>query len=150
MGKITPKGETQLSPEEKLLKAIFGEKAGDVRDTSLRVPPGIQGTVIDVKVFSRKGIDKDSRAVQIEEEEIARIRKDFNDEIRIVGRETEKHIRSVLSGRVVSKSIKIGSRSFKKSEVLENGSLDNLKAEDLVQIPVKGVDLEELQALAGK
>ena len=106
VGKITPKGETQLSPEEKLLKAIFGEKAGDVRDTSLRVPPGIRGTVIDVKVFSRKGIDRDSRATLIEEEEAARIQKDFNDEIQIVTSETEKRMRSLLSGGVVGKSVK--------------------------------------------
>ena len=73
VGKITPKGETQLTPEEKLLRAIFGEKAGDVRDTSLTVPPGIEGTVVDVKVFSRRGVDKDERAKSIEEEEIARL-----------------------------------------------------------------------------
>jgi len=147
VGKITPKGETQLSPEEKLLKAIFGEKAGDVRDTSLRVPPGIQGTVIDVKVFSRKGIDKDSRTVQIEEEEVARIQKDFNDEIRIVESEANKQIRSILSGKVVSKSIKIGSRDFKKSEVLDESLLGKLKVKDLVQIPVKDVDVEGLRGL---
>src|SRR4029453_6912711 len=81
VGKITPKGETQLSPEEKLLRAIFGEKAGEVRDTSLTVPPGIEGTVVDVKVFSRRGIDKDERAKSIEEEEIARLEKDYQDEI---------------------------------------------------------------------
>ena len=147
VGKITPKGETQLSPEEKLLKAIFGEKAGDVRDTSLRVPPGIQGTVIDVKVFSRKGIDKDPRTVLIEEEGIARIQKDFNDEITIVASETRKQICSILSGKVVSKSIKIGSLSFKKSDVLEDALLDRLKNADLVQIPVKDVDLSALQSL---
>ncbi|MCH2389537.1 MAG: DNA-directed RNA polymerase subunit beta [Nitrospinales bacterium] len=147
VGKITPKGETQLSPEEKLLKAIFGEKAGDVRDTSLRVPPGIQGTVIDVKVFSRKGIDKDPRTILIEEEGIARIRKDFSDEIMIVENETGKQMRSILSGKVVSKSITIRNRSFKKSVVLEDSLLDKLKTVDLVQIPVKGVDLDELQRL---
>jgi DNA-directed RNA polymerase subunit beta len=84
VGKITPKGETQLSPEEKLLRAIFGEKAGDVRDTSLRVPTGVVGTVINAKVFSRKGVDKDERAQQIEDEEEARLLKDQNDEIRII------------------------------------------------------------------
>jgi DNA-directed RNA polymerase subunit beta len=84
VGKITPKGETQLSPEEKLLRAIFGEKAGDVRDTSLRVPTGVIGTVINAKVFSRKGVDKDERAQQIEDEEEARLLKDQNDEIRII------------------------------------------------------------------
>src|SRR5438128_1128398 len=79
VGKITPKGETQLTPEEKLLRAIFGEKAGDVRDTSLTVPPGIEGTVVDVKVFSRRGVDKDERAKSIEEEEVARLEKDYQD-----------------------------------------------------------------------
>ena len=147
VGKITPKGETQLSPEEKLLKAIFGEKAGDVRDTSLRVPPGIQGTVIDVKVFSRKGIDKDSRTALIEDEEAARIRKDINDEIEIVKSETGKRMRSLLSGGVVSKSVKIGRRDFKKSEVLEDGLLEGLSVKDMAEIPVKDIDLNELRGL---
>jgi DNA-directed RNA polymerase subunit beta len=84
VGKITPKGETQLSPEERLLRAIFGEKAGDVRDTSLRVPPGVAGTVIGARVFSRRGIDKDDRARTIEDAEIAKLRIDQEDEIRIV------------------------------------------------------------------
>jgi len=147
VGKITPKGETQLSPEEKLLKAIFGEKAGDVRDTSLRVPPGIRGTVIDVKVFSRKGIDKDSRTVLIEEEEAARIQKDINDEIEIIRSETKKRMRSILSGKVVSKSIKIGRRDFKKSEVLGDDLLEELSVKDMVQISVRDVDLNELRGL---
>ena len=147
VGKITPKGETQLSPEEKLLKAIFGEKAGDVRDTSLRVPPGIRGTVIDVKVFSRKGIDKDSRTALIEDEEAARIRKDINDEIEIVKSETGKRMRTLLSGGVVSKSVKIGRRDFKKSEVLEDGLLEGLSVKDMAEIPVKDIDLNELRGL---
>jgi len=147
VGKITPKGETQLSPEEKLLKAIFGEKAGDVRDTSLRVPPGIRGTVIDVKVFSRKGIDKDSRTVLIEGEETARIQKDFNDEIEIIKSETGKRMRSILSGKVVGKSIKIGRRDLKKSEVLGDDLLEELSVRDMLQISAKGVDLNELQGL---
>ncbi|WP_345297678.1 hypothetical protein [Candidatus Villigracilis affinis] len=84
VGKITPKGETQLSPEEKLLRAIFGEKAGDVRDSSLRVPPGVTGTVINAKVFSRKGVEKDERAKAIEEMEEAKLLKDQNDEIKII------------------------------------------------------------------
>merc|ERR1712000_100328 len=99
VGKVTPKGETQLSPEEKLLKAIFGEKAGDVKDTSLRVSPGIEGTVVDVMVFSRKGIDKDSRSLTIEEEEIERIEKDYSDEIKIVKEERDKKIRRLLCGK---------------------------------------------------
>ena len=122
VGKITPKGETQLSPEEKLLKAIFGEKAGDVRDTSLRVPPGIQGIVIDVKVFSRKGIDKDSRTIAIEEEEIARIEKDFGDEIQIVKSETEKRLVDMLKGKTSSKSVTLGRKELAKGNRAGLGS----------------------------
>ena len=84
VGKVTPKGETQLTPEEKLLRAIFGEKASDVKDTSLRVPSGMDGTVIDVRVFTRDGVEKDSRARQIEEAELKRVRKDLNDQLRIL------------------------------------------------------------------
>ena len=84
VGKVTPKGETQLTPEEKLLRAIFGEKASDVKDTSLRVPSGIDGTVIDVQVFTREGIERDKRAQQIIDDELKRYRKDLNDQLRIV------------------------------------------------------------------
>jgi DNA-directed RNA polymerase subunit beta len=96
VGKITPKGETQLSPEEKLLRAIFGEKAGDVRDTSLRVPPGVVGTVISAKVFSRRGIDKDERAQDIEDAEIAKLEKDQNDQIKIIRNSAYRKIREML------------------------------------------------------
>jgi DNA-directed RNA polymerase subunit beta len=99
VGKITPKGETQLSPEEKLLRAIFGEKAGDVRDTSLRVPPGVQGTVINAKVFSRRGIDKDERAQDIEDAEIAKLEKDQNDQIKIIRTSAYRKIRELLIGQ---------------------------------------------------
>ncbi len=102
VGKITPKGETQLSPEEKLLRAIFGEKAGDVRDTSLRVPPGIQGTVINARVFSRKGVDKDERTREIEDSEEARLLKDQNDEIKIVTDSARKKIHKLLKGKNAS------------------------------------------------
>ena len=98
VGKITPKGETQLSPEEKLLRAIFGEKAGDVRDTSLRVPPGVIGTVISAKVFSRRGIDKDERAQDIEDAEIAKLEKDQNDQIKIIRNSAYRKIRGLLIG----------------------------------------------------
>ncbi|NRG12005.1 DNA-directed RNA polymerase subunit beta, partial [Klebsiella variicola] len=84
VGKVTPKGESQLTPEEKLLRAIFGEKASDVKDSSLRVPPGMDGTVIDVQAFTRDGIEKDKRARQIEESEIKRVKKDFDDQFRIL------------------------------------------------------------------
>ena len=96
VGKVTPKGETQLTPEEKLLRAIFGEKAGDVRDASLKCPPGIEGTIVDVKIFSRKGIDKDLRALAIEQDQIAKIEKNSKDEIRIIREEANKKIRDLL------------------------------------------------------
>ena len=147
VGKITPKGETQLSPEEKLLKAIFGEKAGDVRDTSLRVPPGIQGIVIDVKVFSRKGIDKDSRTVSIEEDEIAKIEKDFGDEIQIVKSETEKSLKDMLRGKVTSKAVTIGRKELEKGTTLDMGVMDKMATKDLAKISVKEVDPEEMQAI---
>ena len=103
--------------------------------------------MIDVKVFSRKGIDKDSRTVLIEDEEAARIRKDINDEIEIVKSETGKRMRSLLSGGVVSKSVKIGRRDFKKSGVLEDGLLEGLSVKDMAEIPVKDIDLNELRGL---
>ena len=146
-GKITPKGETQLSPEEKLLKAIFGEKAGDVRDTSLRVPPGIQGIVIDVKVFSRKGIDKDSRTIAIEEEEIAKIEKDFGEEIQIVKSETEKRLRDMLKGKAVSKTTTIGRKEFKKGLTLDMEVMGKLASRDLIKFPVKDVDTATMQEI---
>jgi DNA-directed RNA polymerase subunit beta len=99
VGKITPKGETQLSPEERLLRAIFGEKAGDVRDTSLRVPPGVSGTVIGAQVFSRRGVEKDERARAIEEEEIDRLRKDQEDEVRIIRQSAMNKVRQLLVGK---------------------------------------------------
>ncbi|HEY6873972.1 MAG TPA: DNA-directed RNA polymerase subunit beta [Geobacteraceae bacterium] len=98
VGKITPKGETQLSPEEKLLRAIFGEKAGDVRDTSLRVPPGVEGTVIGAKIFSRKGSDKDSRTEIIEKAEEEKLRKDEQDEIRIIKGSAAGKLKKLLVG----------------------------------------------------
>jgi DNA-directed RNA polymerase subunit beta len=106
VGKITPKGETQLSPEEKLLRAIFGEKAGDVRDTSLRVPPGVEGVVIGARVFSRKGLDKDSRTELIEQTEIDKLLKDQNDEIRIIRESSQRKLAGLLNGQAVSAPVK--------------------------------------------
>jgi len=100
VGKITPKGETQLSPEEKLLRAIFGEKAGDVRDTSLRVPPGVGGVVINARVFSRKGTDKDDRAKEIEDGERAKLEKDMADEIKIIRESAYARVKKLLTGRI--------------------------------------------------
>ena len=102
VGKITPKGETQLSPEEKLLRAIFGEKAGEVRDTSLRVPPGVEGTVIDVRVFSRKGETKDERSQDLEEAEIQRLQQDRDEEIRIIRDSTRGKITQLLIGKAAT------------------------------------------------
>src|SRR5690349_15198681 len=102
VGKVTPKGETQLTPEEKLLRAIFGEKASDVKDTGLRVPPGMDGTVIDVRVFTRDGVDKDSRALAIEKAEIERVRKDFADQQRILEDDLFSRVRDMLVGKVAA------------------------------------------------
>src|SRR3970282_1275284 len=98
VGKITPKGETQLTPEEKLLRAIFGEKAGDVRDSSLRVPPGVSGMVISARVFARKGTDQDDRAREIENQERAKFEKDMADEIKIVRETAYARLAKLLSG----------------------------------------------------
>jgi len=106
VGKITPKGETQLSPEEKLLRAIFGEKAGDVRDTSLRVPPGVEGVVIGARVFSRKGLDKDARTEFIEQTEIDKLLKDQNDEIRIIRESARRKLTALLNDQKVSAPVK--------------------------------------------
>lgn len=105
VGKVTPRGETQLSPEEKLLRAIFGEKAGDVRDTSLRVPPGIEGVVIDARVFSRKGIEKDSRTRSIEDEAIAKLQKDQGDELAILHQSFTQRLVELLQGQRVESSL---------------------------------------------
>ena len=137
VGKVTPKGETVLTPEERLLRAIFGEKAEDVRDASLYVPPGIQGTVVDVKVFSRKGVDKDERAKSIEEEEIARLQKDFDDEIAIIGNERDRRARGLLTGRIVGKDVKVkGSRKVlvPKRKKLTAELLDSFGVGELQEI----------------
>ena len=102
VGKITPKGETQLTPEEKLLRAIFGEKAGDVKDTSLRVPPGIEGVVIDARVFSRKGVEKDDRSRSIEDEAVAKLQKDQADEIAIITQTFRQKVKDLVVGQKVA------------------------------------------------
>ncbi|BCO09978.1 DNA-directed RNA polymerase subunit beta [Desulfolithobacter dissulfuricans] len=106
VGKVTPKGETMLSPEEKLLRAIFGEKAGDVKDSSLRVPPGVEGVVIDAKVFSRKGVDKDERTLMIEEREIENLNRDMEDELKSLKKGVRKALEEILTGRTVKTDIK--------------------------------------------
>src|SRR5689334_19992206 len=130
VGKITPKGETQLSPEEKLLRAIFGEKAGEVRDTSLRVPPGVEGTVINVRIFSRKGLGKDERSKIIEDEEVIRLRKDQHDEIRILQDGALRRLKRLLVGRRLAGRISDDSRKV----LLNKGQ--ELTEEDLDQLPM--------------
>ena len=134
VGKVTPKGETQLTPEEKLLRAIFGEKAGDVRDASLICPPGIEGIVVDVKIFSRKGAEKDERAMLIEGMEISRLEANLRDEIRILTDERNKRLLALLAGKVTSNEL-VNERSGRKivakktemnAEVIEHLSLREL------------------------
>jgi DNA-directed RNA polymerase subunit beta len=137
VGKVTPKGETVLTPEERLLRAIFGDKAEDVRDASLYVPPGINGTVVDVKVFSRRGIEKDERAKSIEDEEVNRLRKDFDDEISIIAAERDRKLRGLLEGRSAAKEVR-SKRTRKvmatKGKKLTGEVLDKLSLEDLVEL----------------
>ncbi|MFN3466009.1 MAG: DNA-directed RNA polymerase subunit beta, partial [Terricaulis sp.] len=113
VGKVTPKGESPMTPEEKLLRAIFGEKASDVRDTSLRLPPGVNGTVVEVRVFNRHGVDKDQRALQIEKEEIERLAKDRDDELAIL----ERNIFGRLQEIMIGKQAASGPKGFKKGEI---------------------------------
>ncbi len=120
VGKITPKGESPMTPEEKLLRAIFGEKASDVRDTSLRVPPGVQGTIVEVRVFNRHGVEKDERAQAIEREEIERLAKDRDDELAILDRNVYARISQTLIGKVAV----AGPKSFKKGEKLTQAILE--------------------------
>jgi DNA-directed RNA polymerase subunit beta len=129
VGKITPKGETQLSPEERLLRAIFGEKAGDVRDTSLRVPPGVAGIVIGAQVFSRRGVEKDERARAIEEQEIERLRKDQEDETRIIRESALLRVRELMVGK--SAANRVGDERRKEvwldtGEPITNEKLDQI------------------------
>ncbi|MEL7059983.1 MAG: DNA-directed RNA polymerase subunit beta, partial [Acidobacteriota bacterium] len=138
VGKVTPKGETQLTPEEKLLRAIFGEKAGDVRDASLKVPPGIDGTVVDVKIFSRKGVEKDLRAQEIEEEEILRMRKNIKDEVRILTEERNKKIRDLLAARKVMADVedREGEKLLSKGDQVTHEALLALTRQEILRLPL--------------
>ncbi len=141
VGKITPKGENQLSPEEKLLRAIFGEKAGDVRDTSLRVPPGVEGTVIGARIFSRKGTDKDSRTLSIENEEVAKLTKDRDDEMRIVEEGARERIRGMLVDKVVTADLSdrtTGRTVIEKGRKITNGVMNEINLDLLREVSLKG------------
>jgi DNA-directed RNA polymerase subunit beta len=137
VGKVTPKGETQLTPEEKLLRAIFGEKAGDVRDASLVTPPGIEGTVIDVKVFARKGVDKDARSLAIERMEIEKIDRDQADEVKILQENALEKIRAWLVGHPskAKQSLTSGGE-VKKGQKLDRATLSGMVEEDLHKVLV--------------
>ena len=136
VGKVTPKGETQLTPEEKLLRAIFGEKASDVKDTSLRVPPGMDGTVIDVRVFTRDGVEKDSRALSIERAEIERVKKDLGDQQRILEDDVFQRVRATLLGKVAAG----GPRKLKSGTKLTAEYLDGLQRDEWFEIRLDDED----------
>ncbi|HEX8998361.1 MAG TPA: DNA-directed RNA polymerase subunit beta, partial [Blastocatellia bacterium] len=139
VGKVTPKGETQLTAEEKLLRAIFGEKAGDVRDASLTCPPGIEGTVVDVKVFTRKGQDKDIRSAAIESAEEEKLRKNLNDEIRIVEEERNKRIYELLEGRKLEADLTFRGRTVaEKGAKLTRDMLEGMDIGALKRVEVSG------------
>jgi DNA-directed RNA polymerase subunit beta len=137
VGKVTPKGETQLTPEEKLLRAIFGEKASDVKDTSLRVPTGMSGTVIDVQVFTREGIERDMRANQIIDEMLRKYQKDLADQMRIVEEDAFARMRRMLVG----KPVKGGPKKLAKGAELSDEYLDSLDPHDWFDIRVADEDL---------
>ena len=137
VGKVTPKGETQLTPEEKLLRAIFGEKAGDVRDASLTCPPGIEGTVVDVKIFSRKGQEKDERAKQIEAEQVERLEKNLADEIRILTDERLKRLENLLGGKEVQADLhdeRTNKRLLTKGAMLDRETIERISTRNLKRI----------------
>ena len=145
VGKVTPKGETQLTPEEKLLRAIFGEKAADVKDTSLRVPAGVTGTVIDVQVFTRDGVKKDKRALEIEKDEIKRYRKDLDDQLKIVEKDIFNRVAKMLLGKKLEAKV----FELKKGEEITREMLDGIKQSDW--LVVKTTDEEtnvQLEAVA--
>ena len=144
VGKVTPKGETQLTPEEKLLRAIFGEKASDVKDTSLRVPSGISGTVIDVQVFTREGIERDKRATQIIDDELRGYRKDLNDQLRIVENDAYARIEKLLLGKVANG----GPKRLAKGAKVTKDYLDGVARHDWFDIRLAAEDsARQLEAM---
>lgn len=144
VGKVTPKGETQLSPEEKLLRAIFGEKASDVKDTSLKVPPGVVGTVINTRVFQREGVEKDSRAQSLEDVEVNRILKDQEDEIRIIRDSGFRTIQNLIVGQAANGPVQArdGSSVFNKGDKITEEGLGKLELSDWSSIPLDDESIE--------
>ena len=137
VGKVTPKGETQLTPEEKLLRAIFGEKAADVKDTSLRVPGSIEGTVIDVQVFTRDGVKKDQRALDIEQEEINRYRKDLDDQLKILEEDIFARVAKLLIGKVAQS----GPSGHKAGTLISEDYLNGLRHSEWLKIKMKDEEI---------
>ncbi len=146
VGKVTPKGESPMTPEEKLLRAIFGEKASDVRDTSLKLPPGVSGTVVEVRVFSRRGVDKDERAMAIEQSEIERLAKDRDDERAIL----ERSFSSRLNSLILKKKVVSGPKGLKEGTVITEEVLEEYTVGQMAQIVVANdkvmSDVEALKA----
>jgi DNA-directed RNA polymerase subunit beta len=139
VGKVTPKGETQLTPEEKLLRAIFGEKASDVKDTSLRVPSGMDGTIIDVQVFTRDGVEKDARALQIEDEQIVGIKKDLNDQLRIMEADIFQRVERLL----IAKTAEGGPKQLKAGSKITKAYLDDLEKGKWFEIRLKNEEANQ-------
>ena len=139
VGKVTPKGETQLTPEEKLLRAIFGEKASDVKDTSLRVPPGMDGTVIDVRVFTRDGVEKDLRALSIEKSELESVRKDLDDTLRILEEDIYERVERMLTNKMAQG----GPNKLKSGSKISKAYLDEVPREQWFEIRLKNDDANE-------
>ena len=139
VGKVTPKGETQLTPEEKLLRAIFGEKASDVKDTSLRVPPGMDGTVIDVRVFTRDGVEKDHRALAIERSELESVRKDLDDTLRILEEDIYERVERLLTNKMAQG----GPNKLKSGSKITKAYLEEIPREQWFEIRLKNDDANE-------
>ncbi|MFO7734140.1 MAG: DNA-directed RNA polymerase subunit beta [Candidatus Aminicenantes bacterium] len=140
VGKVAPKGETQLSPEEKLLKAIFGEKALDVKDASLYCSPGVEGTIIDVRIFSRRGIEKGPRAKAIEKDEIAKLKRNLEDEIVILENEKWEKVRALVKGSVVEKTQKAGEMTLEKGTKLTEKVLGEIDFDDVLKLKLSEDD----------
>lgn len=146
VGKVTPKGETQFTPEEKLLRAIFGEKAEEVKESCLYVPPGIEGTIVDARIFSRKGTEKDGRAKSIEEEDILRLQRDLEEEVRIIKEDKFKKIRELLVGQKISEDAKDSKTKeviCYKGKKLTEKHLESVKDEHLMRIKIDDIDIRE-------
>ncbi len=159
VGKVTPKGETQLTPEEKLLRAIFGEKAGDVKDASLYCPPGIEGVIVDAKVFSRKGADLDERSKIIQGEEVQRLERNLNDEKRILNDERSKRLDLMLGGRILQADLhdeKSNKKLVSKGDVITRDLLEKMRSRDLKRMrldkkdPLLNEKLDEIEDMTSR